>query len=295
MALELRHVRYFLMIAQEGNMTRAAELLGIQQPPLSQQVKDLEREVGARLFHRLPRGVELTEAGQAFLLHVKPLIPQLERACREARYAARGERGELRIGFTGAAGINAEVQRAIRVYQRAYPHVRLSLTETNTSTLLKQLAEHEMDAVYVRPTSEHLQMFQVLSVSEEQMVAVVPADHRSATRKVIELSELQNDPFVITPQDVGLAYYDTIMEACQRAGFQPIIGQIAPQLLSVVSLVAAGLGVSVVPATMRHVQLEGCTYLDLGPSGPTIRFSLALRRLERSAVVRRFAEIATGA
>lgn len=293
--MELRHIRYFLAVAEEGNFTRAAEKLGMQQPPLSQQIKELERLVGASLFHRLPRGAELTEAGRAFQGEVQPVLAQLERAQRQAQYAARGETGELRIGFTGAAGINPQVQHAIRTFRRSYPQVRLLLDERNTNALLKKLADHELDAVYMRPVPEHAQTFQVIPVSEEPLVAVLPSDHAAVTAGVLDLACLKDEPFILTPREVGPSIYDIIMEACQRAGFTPIIGQVAPQMLSVVSLVAAGLGVSLVTSTMRHLHLEGCTYCDLGPSGPTTHLALALRKLERSPVVRNFRDIATGA
>src|SRR6202020_1307660 len=134
--MELRHIRYFLAVAEERNFTRAAARVGIGQPPLSQQIKDLESEVGAALFHRIPRGAELTDAGRAFLAHVRAVPSQVERAVRLAQRAARGEIGSLRVGYTGSAPFNPIVTGAIRSFRRASPDVDLTLAESNTAHVI---------------------------------------------------------------------------------------------------------------------------------------------------------------
>src|ERR1700679_1579705 len=151
MSVELRHIKYFLAAAEEGPYKRAAAKVGIGQPPLSQQIKDLEREVGAALFHRLAHGAELTEAGKAFLAGVKemPLIAQ--RATMAARRAARGELGSLRVGFNSTATCNVVVPSSIRSFRRAYPEIYLTLEEANTTRLVTGLREGTLDAVFLRP------------------------------------------------------------------------------------------------------------------------------------------------
>src|SRR6218665_3062464 len=157
MAIELRHLRYFLAVAQELNVTRAAARLGISQPPLSQQIKELERDVGAPLFHRTPQGVVLTEAGAAFQLEAQQLVQGTERARAAALRAARGETGQLRVGFTGSAAFNPVVATMIRNYRRAWPRVRLTLEEANTTRLVVGLAERTLDAAFIRPGASGLE------------------------------------------------------------------------------------------------------------------------------------------
>ncbi|ULH15084.1 LysR family transcriptional regulator [Deinococcus sp. KNUC1210] len=269
-------------------MTRAAERLGIQQPPLSQQIRDLEREVGAALFHRTTRGVELTEAGRAFRKGIEGIPMLVERAVRETQHAARGETGTLRVGFTGAAGIDPAVQQMIRRFRRQFPQVRLTLTEKNTTNLIEDLREHVLDAAFVRATPEHGQEFQVTEVASSRLVAVLPEDHPAVGYDELQVGQLKDDPFILTPRSVGPTLYDTVISVCREAGFEPIAGQTAPQMMSVVSLVAAGLGVSLVPAAMRHLHLQGCTYRDLQGGGPRIVLSLVSHRNERSVVVKNF-------
>src|SRR5580700_1237906 len=182
MTVELRHVRYFLAVAEERHFTRAAARVGIGQPPLSQQIKDLEGEVGAALFHRLAHGAELTEAGKAFLAGVKEMPAIAQRATMAARRAARGELGSLRVGFTSTATFNVVVPSAIRNYRRAYPEIYLTLEEANTTPLVIGLQEGTLDAVFLRPgtgtpdTGE----LQLRRLPEEPMVVALPKRHCAA-------------------------------------------------------------------------------------------------------------------
>ena len=151
--MELRHIKYFLAVAEERHFTRAAAKVGIGQPPLSQQIKDLEREVGAALFHRLAHGAELTEAGKAFLAGVKEMPLIAERASMAARRAVRGETGSLRVGFTATATFNVGVPAAIRTFRRAYPEVYLTLEEANTTRLVVGLRDGALDVVLDRKST----------------------------------------------------------------------------------------------------------------------------------------------
>src|SRR5271156_3795516 len=173
--MELRHIRYFLAVAEEQNFTRAAARVGIGQPPLSQQIKDLESEVGAALFHRIPQGAELTDAGRAFLDHVQAIPSQAERAVRAAQRAARGEIGSLRVGYTGSASFNPIVTGAIRSFKSAYPDVDLSLEEDNTTRLIAGLREHLLDVVFLRSGDLGCEDLQLHPLSEEPMLAGHPA------------------------------------------------------------------------------------------------------------------------
>jgi len=240
--MELRHIRYFLAVAEERNFTRAAARVGIGQPPLSQQIRDLEREVGAALFHRIPQGAELTDAGRAFIEHVRAIPPQAERAVRAARRAARGEIGSLRVGYTGSAPFNPIVTAAIRSFKRAYPDVDLSLEESNTARLIAGLRESLLDAVFLRSEDLGGDDLQLHPLSVEPVVVALPAGHPLAKSSRVELRQLRDEPLILPPRGVGQTFFDTVIAACREVGFEPLLGQPAPQMVSVVNLVAAGLG-----------------------------------------------------
>jgi DNA-binding transcriptional LysR family regulator len=286
--VELRHVRYFLALAEERNFTRAARKLGIGQPPLSQQIKDLEEEVGARLFHRVPQGAELTEAGEAFFAGVRDL-PELARAAiQDARRAARGETGALRVGFTGSAAFNPIVPSIIRAYRRRYPDVELTLREGNSLDLVSLLQEGRLDAAFLRPESVDPEGLQFHELDNESMVAALPSAHPAAHAPSLALSALAGEAFVLTPRNLGPTLFDAAIEACRDAGFEPILGQSAPQIASVLALVAAELGVSLVPSSMRMAMVQGVSYCDLTDIRRSVSMAIAYRRGEMSPAVRRF-------
>lgn len=294
MAIELRHLRYFLAVAQERNVTRAAARLGISQPPLSQQIKELEREVGAPLFHRTPQGVVLTEAGRVFQEEARSLVDGAERARAAALRAARGETGQLRVGFTGSAAFNPVVATMIRNYRRAWPRVRLTLEEANTTRLVEGLNQRALDAAFIRPGPSALQGCHLRRFDDEAMTVVLPASHRLARRGRLPLAALADEPFVLFPRAVGLSLYDAVLTACREAGFEPQLSQEAPQISSVVNLVAAELGVSVVPASIAQVAVRGVRYVDIDGAGPVARLALATRQDDDRAVVRNFIALDAG-
>ncbi|HEX4180773.1 MAG TPA: LysR family transcriptional regulator [Caulobacteraceae bacterium] len=286
--MELRHIRYFLAVAEERHFTRAAAKVGIGQPPLSQQIKDLEVEIGAPLFHRLAHGAELTPAGEAFLNVVKEMPGLAERAAKAARRAARGETGSLRVGFTAASAFNEVVPGTIRAFRRAYADVDLWLEEANTTRLVAGLRDGSLDAAFLRPGAVGSEAFQLSLLSEAPMVAALPANHRSATGQEVDLADLKTESFLMFPRPIGPTLYDSIIDACRKAGFDPVIGQLAPQIASVITLVAAELGVSIVPASMSRMRIPGVAYCAIAGEAPIARLALAHRRGETSPVVRNF-------
>jgi DNA-binding transcriptional LysR family regulator len=286
--MELRHIRYFLAVAAERHFTRAAARVGIGQPPLSQQIKDLEVEIGAALFHRLAHGAELTAAGEAFLAGVKEMPALAERATKAAQRASRGETGLLRVGFTTSAPFNAVVPATIRAFRRAYPDVDLTLEQAPTTRLVTGLQDGSLDAAFLRPGASGTDAFQLRLLSEEPMVLALPAKHAAAAQREVDLAALKKDQFLLFPRPVSPTLYDTIIGACREAGFEPVVGQLAPQIALVVILVAAELGVSIVPASMSQLKLAGVTYRPIAVQAPTSRLALAYRRGETSLVVRNF-------
>lgn len=293
--MDLRHIRYFLAVAEEGNFTRAAARLGISQPPLSQQIHDLEEEIGTPLFRRVPHGAELTEAGRAFLAAARPLPEQAAEAIRDAQRAGRGELGVLRIGFTGSAVLNPLVPGSIRSYRRRYPDVELILSERNSVGLIGALRDGSVDVAFLRPAAIDGDDLRETPLPDEPMIAALPSSHpllRACPGDSIPLAGLREDRFVFTPRAIGPTLYQDTLKACIDAGFTPHLGQAAPQIASMLSLVAAEQGVAIVPVSMRQLSLEGVAYRAISDARPVAHLSLVHLRANRLAAVRNFLGIA---
>ena len=284
--MELRHLRYFVAVAEQANFTRAAAQLGIGQPPLSQQIRDLETELGTLLFHRVPHGAELTDSGREFLAEARAVLNGAERAKEVARRAHRGEIGRLSLGFTGSAAFNPVVSTTIRNFRRSWPKVLLSLEEMNTFRLLERLERGDLDAAFIRPGTQDPDGVRVRRFPPEPMLIALPASHPLAAESELPLIALADQPFVLFPRGVGLSLYDGIVDSCRRSGFDPVIGQEAPQISSVVNLVAADLGVSIVPRSIAQIALDGVVYRPIVGIAPVASLALATPRDGRSTIVR---------
>jgi DNA-binding transcriptional LysR family regulator len=286
--MELRHLRYFLAVAEELNFTRAAARVGIGQPPLSQQIRSLEDELGTPLFRRTPVGAELTEAGKAFLPEARAILLRADHAAEAARRAGRGELGSIRIGFTASAAYLDAVPRSIRWFTRTYADIETTLVEAGTSTLLEQLRDDRLDAAFIRLGRHDPDHVSILPLGTESMSVVVPEGHALAKAKTITLGALAGERMVLFPRDAGPSLHDEIIAACWQAGFEPSFGQVAPQFSSAINLVAAGMGVSLVPRSMARVQVRGVRYLAIQKGAPMIRLALATPAAGNTRVVDHF-------
>src|SRR6266700_2042976 len=289
--MELRHLRYFVAVAEEGHVTRAAARLGIQQPPLSQQIRALEAELQVQLFRRKPRGVELTQAGQALFAEAQAILRQVDHAVTAARRTARGEAGRIGLGFTSSASFHPLVPQIIRDYRETHPAVALSLEESGTGELVAALLEERLDAAFVRSPIGPAEGIAVHSVLDEAMVAALPGGHMLAglAARPLALAALAAETFILYRRPLGPGLYDAIIAACQRAGYSPTIGQEAPRMLATLSLVAAGLGVTLVPQSMRRLRVHGVVYRALDEAaGLVAPLNLAYRRTDSSAAAQRF-------
>lgn len=296
--MELRHLRYFIAVAEERHVTRAAERLGIQQPPLSQQIRALERELGVELFKRKPRGVELTDAGTEFLERARSILDQVDRAFATTRRTARGEQGRVVVGFTSSTPFHPFMPRVLRSFREMSPLVSLVLEESGSGELVQGVRNEEIDAAFIRSPVADVVGLVVRPLLAEEMLVAVPAGHAlskggSLNRAPpIPLSALANETFVLYKRPGGPGLYDTIISACRSAGFGPRVGQEAPRIISTLNLVAAGLGVSIVPASLSRLQMDGVVYRRIAEGAklqaPLI---LAYRPGENSAAVERFIEL----
>jgi DNA-binding transcriptional LysR family regulator len=286
--MELRHLRYFVAVAEECHFTRAAERLGIGQPPLSLQIQQLEKEVGGLLFHRLSRGVELTEAGAALFEEAKAILDAVVSAKATVERVVRGDQGHLRVGFTGSASFNIFVPFSLRLFKEKYPAISLSLVESTTPRLNDAVGQGQLDVGFVRPPFAEGGNLAVTRLFEEEMLIALPVAHPLAKEGGLPIGALAGETFILYPRSVGPGLYDRIISACQKAGFSPHIGQEAPQLSSTVNLVAAGLGVSIVPASMNHVHSDSVSYHSIEGDVLQAPLGLVYRRSERSAAVKNF-------
>jgi len=294
--MELRHLRYFIAVAEEGHVTRAAERLGMQQPPLSQRIKAIERELDVQLFHRKARGVELTDAGRAFLDNARAVLAQLDHAFDTTRRTARGEEGRISIGIVPASPFHPLVPRAIRAFRETYPLVSVRLEERLGGELLDLLRSEQIDVAFIRTPYANQEGLVINRLLEEPMLLALPSEHALARNggegeSAILLKHLGRETFILYgPPGTGLR--EATMAACRAAGFSPRAGQEAPRIASALSLVAVGLGISLVPASLRHLYMDGVVYRHLkGPIQPKAPLDLSSRRGDSSIVVRHFLKL----
>lgn len=284
--MELRHLRYFVAVAEEGHITRAAERLGMQQPPLSQQIKALERELDVQLFRRKPRGVELTDAGRAYLESARAIMSQLGQATETTRRTSRGEQGRICIGITPSTPFHPFVPRIIRAFRDAFPQVSVRLEEGPGSELIEQLRNERIDAAFTRTPMVDPEGLVVSRLLEEPLVVALPSNHALVGHRAVSLKRLARETFIVYgPPGRG---YDMAMVACNAAGFSPSIGQEVPRVTSLLALVATGLGIALVPASLQQMHIDGVIYRPLGQPQPKAVLNLVSRRADPSAVVRHF-------
>lgn len=262
-ALELRHLRYFAAVARELHFGRAAQKLGIAQPPLSQQIKGMEELIGYPLFERKPR-VRLTPAGEVLLEVAQRTLAQVEEGLDLTRRAGRGEAGKLTVGFA-ASILTTALPEILRTYRERYPGVELRLRELSSAAQAAALSDGSIDVGFAREAVSPGSDLICEPVLREEFVAVLPPAHRLAARRRLPLDALAGEPFVHFPRAVAPALYDQIADVCQRAGFRPRVAQEAQEWLTILGLVEAGIGVSLVPASFCRLQWGGVQYKQLGP------------------------------
>jgi DNA-binding transcriptional LysR family regulator len=259
--MELRHLRYFVVLAEELHFGRAARRLSISQPPLSVAIRQLEESVGARLFERNSKEVRLTPAGAALLSSTRLLLRQAEEAALEARDVAQGSAGRLRIGFVGAM-LYRGLPQALTGFQAQHPAVRITLAELNSGEQITELLHDRLDLGFIHTSRIPAELRHVLLVSEP-FVACLPAGHRLARRRSVATANLRNEPFVLFSRSASPDYHERILGICADAGFHPEVRHEVRHWLSVVSLVSQGMGVALVPSALCRTALRGAVFRPL--------------------------------
>lgn len=288
--MELRHLRYFVAVAEELHFNRAAERLHIAQPPLSQQIKQLETELGVELFHRrTKRQVQLTEAGQVLLQATYPILAQLDQAICDTQRAGRGETGSLTIGFTSS--VVYDVLPAILYrFRQHFPQVDLALQELTTTQQEEALHNQRIEVGFC-----HLPLKDTSLVSEtileESLVVVLPATHPLATETILSVRSLADESFILFPRHLGPGLYDQIVSFCKQANFSPKVMQEAIQMQTIIGLISAEMGVSLVPASLQNLQRVGVVYKPLQEAMPQVETAVVWRSDSSSAVLRKFLQV----
>ena len=264
--MELRHLRYFVAVAEEQHITRAAARLGLQQPPLSAQIRQLETELGAALLTRTPRGVVPNAAGKAFLEDAKAILDSVDRAAARALRIARGHVGRLPIGFTTSAMLHPFVRLILRAFRDAYPEVELALDEGNAAELTRAVENGRMAAGFLRIPVARPPGVAFFELLQEELLAVLPAAHPLAEDTApLDLRALAGERFILVRRPGAPGIYENVIEACRAAGFTPKVMAEVPHMLTNVNLVAAGAGVSIVPASMSEIGFQDVRYRRLRP------------------------------
>lgn len=292
--MELRHLRYFVVVAEEEHMTRAAQRLNIQQPPLSSQIRDLEREMGVRLFDRTPRSIRLNAAGRVFLNEARALLTHVDRAVMRAQQAARGESGQIAVGYTSSASLHPKVPQLIRAFHARYPMIALDSHENTTRDLLDAVVQESLDAVFVRSTAQRYPMLKSVVLCQERMVVALPIGHPLAQGTgPIALSALSAEGLILYRRADGPGIQDVLFAAFLEAGFTPRVVADVPRLLSAVTLVAAGKGITLVPETLRSLHRESVEYRELdSQSDFTVPLTLVYRPAPQNSPLSRFVQMA---
>ncbi|MBU6531635.1 LysR substrate-binding domain-containing protein [Streptomyces sp. NPDC057245] len=288
--MELRQVRYFLVLAEECHFGRAAARLHVAQPALSQQIKQLERELGTALFHRSTRHVGLTEAGRDLIGYARGLLAEEERARAHMAELAGGRAGRVSVGFIGTATYDV-LPRVSRTVRARLPGISLELHgEVLTPQLLDGLLTGAYDLAVCRPDTAGTAQVRTAPLRTESLMAVLPSRHPLACRPAVPLRALADEPFVIHSSQPRSSMYDRVLSACGRAGFRPAALVEVGETATLVVFVAAGHGVALVPQSVRSLRLDGVTYVPLAEPEP-VDLVLARRTRTDSPAVEQVASV----
>lgn len=289
--MELRYLRYFVAVAEARNFTRAARDLGISQPPLSQQIQRLEREIGTPLLRRLTRGIELTEAGESFYEDACQILALSDAALEKTKGIARGMNGRLALGITSSNAFHPQIFALLRQFQLRYPAVTLRQVEGNMAALMSALGEGELDIAFVRLPCESSKAFNLRIIDVEPMVIALHRDHPLAGEVMLPLVQLQETAPILFPREVAPGLYEQVFNSCLRAGIDMRQARQSSQLSSSLSMVAAGFGFALVPQSMTCIHHPEVIYRPLSGTPVTTDIAIAWRRFERSRTVKRFLEM----
>lgn len=289
--IDIRQLKYFIAVAETSHVGRAAELLNMSQPPLSRQISLLEKELKAGLFIRHPKGVSLTPAGEQFLTDAKGVVTALEQACRNASQVAHGEAGELVVGFMMHTVYNI-VPALTKGFMTRYPDIKLRLQEVVPSELIAQVQKGDVDAaIMLNPGSS--KKLSLMRIREEVFCLAIPAEHPLASKALIDADDLENQPLIATPQRVAPILRDAVDSYCARAGFSANVILETQLQQTIISLVAEGLGIAMVPEAMKNANVNGVVYRPLH-NAPVVEYVILWRKDNINPALQSFLSVSEG-
>lgn len=290
--MELRHLRYFVAIAEREHFRRAAEQLLVAQPALTRYMKLLEQELGVALFERLPRGVRLTEEGRAFLPDAKRILADVERITERVRRLARGQAGTLHVSFSEAGGWRGVIPDSIVAFRAAQPDVELVLDPLSTAEQILGLREGRIDAAFLYELKTDELGIEHRPVQYDRVVLALPEKHPLAAKRVIRLQDLAQEAFVLTNRALNPQFDDDLLSACIRGGLMPRVVQVVSTSAIVLSLVAVGIGLGLIPSAMRWRLQEGVILRAVKGLEVPYTIEIAWRRDNPSPVLKKFIDLA---
>lgn len=282
--MELRHLRYFVAVAEELNFSRAAERLHIAQPPLSQQIRSLENELGVQLISRNERPIRLTEAGLALFEQAGSLLSRLDEIVASVQRIGKGQTGSIRVSFVGSATYDF-LPQIFRRFREEYPNVELGLLEMGAMPQIEKLRHREIDVGFMR-TSVEDEAFQTLALLEEPLMVALPEAHPLAAKTRVKLSGLKGEPFIGFPAATAFGGY--LLKVCREAGFIPNVVQETVEIQTAISLVSAGVGLTLAPASLQKVGRSGVIYKPIAAPVPKSTLYAVYRRDNKSSVTAAF-------
>jgi DNA-binding transcriptional LysR family regulator len=295
---DFRQLRYFIAVAEELSFTRAAQRLHLSQPPLSQQIQALEQDLGVRLLERDKRNVTLTAPGRLFLEQARQILAMADEARTQVAEAAAGFSGHLKLAYTVSVSFHPALPHTLLRFGQNAPNVRVWLSEMYTEPQFSAIRNGQIDVGFVRDIPTHGDDARALRldvIDREPLLLALPAGHRLADRPSVELGEVAGDPFVVQPRELAATLYDRLVRLAAKSGFHPVIRQHAQQLNGLLALVAAGIGLALVPASMQVVRLAGISYVPLADPEAYLLLAVASRASAPLPVVQQFLETVASA
>lgn len=289
--MELRHLRYFLVVASQQNFGKASKLLGIAQPALSRQIKQLEQEIGVELFDRLPRGVKLSEAGKAYAEEAASILAHVDRANRRVRDMAEGRSGRLRLGYNDVASWHDGISGTIHAFRKAWPDVVMDFAPPSSVEQVQALHDGKLDAaivydLYVPP--DDLRVLRMQTISMSHIKLAVYDSHRLARAKRVTIADLKDERLIWPSRDQTQKYYDALLLRCVENGFSPVIFQEAATLSIQLSLISAGMALGLIGSEVLLHMPHNVVVKDIVDLDVSFRLVLAWRQDDPSSTLTRF-------
>ncbi|NEP53112.1 MAG: LysR family transcriptional regulator [Moorea sp. SIO3C2] len=287
--IELNHLKTFLVVAEEMNFGRAAERLHIAQPPLSRQIKRLEESLGVQLFHRTKPQIQLTEAGRALVLEARRILKQVDLGVQVTQRASRGEIGQIILGFEGFSSADI-VPLSIQAYKQQFPDVHIVAKEMSTGEQVQALLEQRIDLGFIVPRKVD-ESLMVETILREPLVLAVSETHPLASQEQVQLGQLQDEPFIMGLNTDQCGLYSAVIRVCHQAGFTPEVSQVTNETQLMLGFVAAGMGIALLPNSIRRFRRDGVVYRSVQPSTAEIVLAIAWRITNLCPTLEQFLQV----